>query len=84
MPRPPFVRAFVQGGYGPAEIGISPVHQVLIDPFELDWSGGLPFTPGICPGTSLMLSDPKVAGQNSVEVEFDNVSLDDFRERLPK
>lgn len=84
LPSPPFVRAFVQGGFGPAEMGISPVHQVLIDPSEWDPYGGLPFTPGLCPGTPLTLSHPEVTGSRGLEVEFDNVSLDDFRERLPK
>lgn len=82
-PRARFVREFVRGGFGPAEMGISPVHQVTIDPSDWDWSGGLPFTPGICPGTPLTLSDPEVAGRSGVEVEFGNLSLDDFRERLP-
>ena len=67
-------RLFESGGFGPAEMGISPVHQVLIDPSEWDWSGGLPFTPGLCPGTPLTLSNPEVTGSRGLEVEFDNIS----------
>ncbi len=75
-------RASVRGGPGPAEMGISPVHQVDISLSEWDWSARRPSNPGICPGTPLVLSNPEVAGQRGLELRLDNLSLEDYRERF--
>jgi len=77
-----FARATVRGGPGPAEMGISPVHQVDISLSEWDWSTQRPTNPGVCPGTPLILSNPEVAGRRSLELQLDNLSLEDYRERL--
>jgi hypothetical protein len=82
-PRGEFVRASVQGMPGPAEIGISPVVQVGVDLSNWDWFGGRNVNPGVCPGTPITLSNPEVAGRGALEVQFENLSLEDFRERLP-
>ncbi|HKF01536.1 MAG TPA: hypothetical protein VKB49_04455 [Candidatus Sulfotelmatobacter sp.] len=78
-----FARASVQGGPEPAEMGISPLHEVPISLSSWEWSPGRVVTPGICPGTPLTLSNPEVEGRHRIELELDNLSLNDFRERLP-
>ena len=74
-----FVHASVQGMPGPAEIGVSPVVQVAVYPSDWDWFAGQMVNPGICPGTLLTLSNPEVAGRSSLELQFDNLALGDFR-----
>lgn len=81
-PRGVFARTSVRGGPGPAEMGISPVHQVDISLSEWDWSAQRPSNPGICPGTPLILSNPEVAERRSLELELDNLPLEDYRERF--
>lgn len=81
-PRGEFVRASVQGMPGPAEIGISPVVQVGVN-LSWDWYAGRNISPGVCPGTPITLSNPEVAGRGALEVQFENLSLGDFRERVP-
>ena len=73
------MHASVQGMPGPAEIGISPVVQVGVYPSDWDWFTGQMVNPGICPGTLLTLSNPEVAGRSSLELQFDNLALGDFR-----
>ena len=77
------VRASVQGMPGPAEIGFSPVVQVGVDLSNWDWFAGRNVNPGVCPGTPITLSNPEVAGRAALEVQFENLSLEDFRERVP-
>jgi len=79
-PQGVFARTSVRGGPGPAEMGISPLHQVDISLSEWDWRAQRPTNPGICPGTPLILSNPKVTGQRSLELQLDNLSLEDYRE----
>ena len=83
-PTPPgvFVRAFVRGAPEPAEMGISPVHKVDIDLSDWDPTVGRVVTAGVCPGTPVTLSNPELAERRSLEVEFDNLSLDQFQQRL--
>ena len=78
-----FLHDFVRGGPGPAEMGISPVRPFDIVFSDWDWSARRPVSPGICPGTPLTLSNPEVAGHRGVELQMNNVSLDEFRERNP-
>jgi hypothetical protein len=82
-PRGVFLHEFVQGQPGPAEMGISPVRPFDIVFSDWDWSARRPVSPGICPGTPLTLSNPEVAGHRGVELQMNNVSLDEFRERNP-
>jgi hypothetical protein len=77
------VRTFVQSGLGPAEIGISPVRPFDIAFSDWDWFARRPVSPGICPGTSLTLSNPKETGRRGIELQIRDLHLDDFRERSP-
>lgn len=76
-----FARASVRGGPGPAELGISPVHQVDIALPDWDWSAQRASNLGVCPGTPLILSDPEITGRRGIELQLDNLSLEDYRER---
>jgi hypothetical protein len=75
-----FARASVRGGDSdPAEMGISPIHDV--DIYLWGWDGAHMQNPGICPGTPLILSNPKAVGRSRVELQFDNLSLTDYNKR---
>ena len=56
---------------GAAEMGISPVHEVVVSLAYLDWTNR-PEKPGICPGTHLTLSNLEPAGRGRIELQFDN------------
>ena len=70
-----FAHDTVWGDSDPAEMGISPVQEIYIS--LSDREGGL--NPGICPGTPLTLSNPEAAGSSRVELQFENLSLTDYR-----
>lgn len=74
-----FLRDFVRGASEPAEIGISPIRPFDIAFSDWDWSTRRPVSPGICPGTPLILSTPEVAGHSGIELQFDNLSLADYQ-----
>lgn len=78
-----FLHAFVQGGPGPAEMGISSVRQVNISLSDWNWFAGRVVNPRVCPGTPLTLSNPEETGRRGMELQIDNLSLNDFRQRLP-
>jgi hypothetical protein len=59
------------GDSAPAELGLSPVKSIY-----LYVSGS---SRGICPGTPLVLSNPVLVSRNRIEMQFDNLSLDDYR-----
>jgi len=70
----------VRGGDSdPAEMGISPIHQVDIYLSGWDVPGTHIQNPGICPGTPLTLSNPQAIGHSRVELQFDNLSLTDYQ-----
>lgn len=79
-PPPPglFTHGTIWGDSDPAEMGISPVHEVYIDVSDRDGS----VNPGICPGTPLILSNPEETGHTRIELQFDNVSLADYQRSL--
>jgi len=79
-----FLHDFVRGGPGPAEMGISSVRQIDINLSDWDPSVGRVVATGICPGTPLTLSNPEETGGSRLELQIDNLSLDDFRQRLPR
>jgi hypothetical protein len=68
---------------GPAELGISPVHEFMV----FLWANSTPSFPrknfGICPGTHLILSNPEQIGSHRVEMQFDNFSLADYQMARP-
>ena len=65
----------------PAEIGISPIK--LVDLYLFDWNAdGLPTNPGICPGTPLILSDPVPISRNRIDLQFDDLSIADYRQEV--
>lgn len=78
-----FLHDFVRGMPGPAEMGISSVRQVDINLSDWEPTVGRVVTAGICPGTPVTLSNPELAERRSLELQIDNLSLDDFRQRLP-
>lgn len=79
-----FLHDFVRGMPGPAEMGISPVRQVEINLSDWDSFAARALSPGVCPGTPLTLSNPEETGRRGIELQIDNLSLDDFRQRLPR
>jgi hypothetical protein len=64
-------------------MGISSVRQVDISLSDWNWFAGRIVNPGVCPGTPLTLSNPEETGRRGMELQIDNLSLDDFRQRLP-
>jgi len=81
-PAPPGLLAHDSVRYGdsdPAEMGISPLHEV--DIYLSDWNTlGTRFSnPGICPGTPLTLSNPEFVGRSRVELQINNLSLTDYK-----
>lgn len=64
---------------GPAEVGISPVKIVTV---YLSDSPNSRISPGICPGTPLILSHPEETGHTRIELQLDNVSLADYQRSL--
>jgi len=78
-----FLHAFVQGSPEPAEMGISPVVQFDINLSDWDSFAVRAVSPGVCPGTPLTLSNPEQTGRRSIELQIDNLSLGNFRQRLP-
>jgi len=74
-----FAHNTVWGDSEPAEIGISPVHEVDIYLTNWDTSDSNATNPGICPGTPLILSNPESVGRNRIELHFENLSLADYR-----
>ena len=76
-----FGREFIQG-QRPVEMGISPVSARQINLY--DWQNaegvGPQAQPGICPGTPLTLSNPEVAGNARIELQFDNLSIADYQQ----
>ena len=62
-------RAFIRNTNSePADAGLSPVQ---IEGISL-WEASNNRISGVCPGTSVTLSDPEVAGHNRIEVHLDN------------
>ena len=79
-----FLHDFVRGMPGPAEMGISSVRQVEINLSDWDSFAGRALSPGVCPGTPLTLSNPEETGRRGIELQIESLSLDDFRQRLPR
>ena len=73
-----FARGTVWGDSDPAEMGISPVHEVDIYLSEWDKSAPRFVNPGICPGTPLTISNPEKVGSSRLELQLDNLSLSDY------
>jgi hypothetical protein len=73
-----FAHATVWGDSDPAEMGISPVHEVDIYLTDWDQSDSSATYPGICPGTPLILSDPEMVGRSRLELDLENLSLADY------
>jgi len=66
------------GDSDPAELGISPVQTV---DFYLNYSNpsSQQIQPGICPASSLVLSNPKAVASNRTAVELDGVRVGDYQ-----
>jgi len=64
-------------------MGISPVVQFDINLSDWDSFAVRAVSPGVCPGTPLTLSNPEQTGRRSIELQIDNLSLGNFRQRLP-
>jgi len=79
-PPPPgrLARGFIRGGDSTAEMGISPIRQFEILVADWDTSNRRFMSPGICPGTPLVLSNPVVNVQRRVELQFDNLSVNGY------
>ena len=73
-----FAHGTVWGDSDPAEMGISPVHEVDIYLTDLDESDSSATNPGICPDTPLILSNPEMVGRSRLELDFENLSLGDY------
>jgi hypothetical protein len=73
-----FAHATVWGDSDPAEMGISPVHEVDIYLTDWDQSDSSATYPGVCPGTPLVLSDPEMVGRSRLELDLENLSLADY------
>ena len=78
-PRPGvFAHGTVWGDSDPAEMGISPVHEVDIFLSDWDTSDSNATFPGICPGTPLTLSNLEMVGRSRLELDFENLSLAEY------
>src|SRR5882762_407114 len=66
------------GDSDPAELGISPIQTV---DFYLNYSNpsSQQIQPGICPASSLVLSNPKAVASNRTAVELDGVRVGDYQ-----
>ena len=73
-----FAHGTVWGDSEPAEMGISPVHEVDIYLSDWDTSDSNATYPGICPGTPLILSTPEMVGRSRLELDFENLSLAEY------
>jgi hypothetical protein len=71
-------RAWVQGGSEPADMGISPIHEVNLQVGLSNPDHRSPL--GLCPGTPVVLSNPEPVGPSRVELEFNNLNLEDYRQ----
>ena len=65
----------------PADMGISPIHESTLYLSTQEDLQGLLINPGVCPGTPLTLSDPVVVARKRIELQFDNLSLTESRQR---
>jgi len=66
---------------GPAELGIIPIQSFDLRFSELydpDDPNDRNFLPGVCPGTPITLSTPKVVRFASTEIEIDGANLRDY------
>jgi len=59
-------------------MGLSPIKIVEVYLSDEDASTRGSNT-GICPGTPLILSNPEAVSRGRIELEFDNLSLADYR-----
>jgi len=75
-----FARSISFGESEPAEMGISPVHQFDLYLSAWDWASHEPMSPGICPGTPLILSNPELIGRSRVELQHDNLSPTEYQQ----
>lgn len=73
-----FAHGTVWGDSEPAEMGISPVHEVDIYLADWDQSDSNAANPGICPGTPLILSNPEMVGRSRIELDFENLKLAEY------
>jgi len=81
QPSSGFARGYVRGGDSePAEMGISSVHRVNI--YMSAVYGATVDSPGICPGTPIILSHPAAVKNGRVELQFNNLSFSEYAQTL--
>jgi hypothetical protein len=64
---------------GPAEFGVSPVKAVRLG--TVSSASNARATSGLCPGTTVVLSNPEPVRRNRIELELNDLHLGDYRER---
>jgi len=67
-------RAYVRGGDGPADPGLSPVQTEGVTL----WDTSSNRISGLCPGTQVTLSNPEEAGRARIEVHIDSAWFDRY------
>jgi hypothetical protein len=71
------------GTHEAAEFGISPIKAV--DLYLSYWNDSARrWSSGLCPGTSLVLSNPEAVGRNRTVLLIDNLRLSDYRAALSR